>query len=148
MDVSLFSVSDGFARRETSITFQPFEVNSDSSGGELGQKAHYEKIFLRFVSLSWSMIAMKYKFWDLHSIRFHFSMLSELLYLSAAVASSQLISPCIHDTVLLSYLATSTGLSHNIYSLFLDQECDFEGDLSVTLTYCALVCTLERSQKA
>lgn len=108
MDVSLFSVSDGFARRETSISFQPLEVNPDSTGGELGQGAHYEKIFLRFVSLSWSMIAIKYKFWDLHSIRFHFSMLSELLYLSAAVASSQLVSPCIHDTVLLSYLATST----------------------------------------
>lgn len=148
MDVSLFSVSDGFARRETFTSFQQLEVNSDSSGGELGQGAHYEKISLRFVSLSWSMIAIKYKFWDLHSIRFHFSMLSELLYLSAAVASSQLVSPCIHDTVLLSYLAMSTGSSHNPYSLFLDQEYDFEGDLSVTLTYCALVCALERSQKA
>jgi len=37
VDVLLFSVSDGFVRRETFRSFQPFEVNSDSSDGELGR---------------------------------------------------------------------------------------------------------------
>lgn len=65
------------------------------------------------------MIAIMYKFWHLQSIVSHFSILSELfylselLYLSAAESGMQVISPFIHDRVLLSRLQDLPGSSHN-----------------------------------